>query len=117
MVDLPNIAEECARIAAAHGFHDKPRTIGEAAMLITTEVSEFYEAWRCGRARPATPTEVSNEKLRTAHMLEELADIIIRVCDTAVYDLGVTGELLTLAVLDKMQQNRNRPMMHGGKEQ
>jgi NTP pyrophosphatase (non-canonical NTP hydrolase) len=112
MVDLPNIAEECARIATAHGFHDKPRTIGEAAMLITTEVSEFYEAWRCGR-----PTKVSEEKLRTAHMLEELADIIIRVCDTAVCDLGVTGELLTLAVLDKMQVNRNRPMMHGGKEQ
>ena len=39
--------------ARAHGFHDQKRTVGDGLMLIVTEASEAYEAFREGAAPAA----------------------------------------------------------------
>jgi NTP pyrophosphatase (non-canonical NTP hydrolase) len=92
--------------AAEKGFHEYKPTFGKAGqdarhilswlMLITTEVAEAAEAVRAG-----DPDNFS----------EELADVCIRVFDCA-HALNID---LDRAILKKMQQNMERPRMHGGK--
>jgi NTP pyrophosphatase (non-canonical NTP hydrolase) len=65
-------------------------------MLITTEVAEAAEAVRKGNLQ---------------NFEEELADIMIRLLDTA-YALQVD---LEAAVLAKMDKNEQREHKHGGK--
>lgn len=47
--------------------------------------------------------------LQRSHIAEELADVLIRVGDTAI-EFGIN---LETAVLDKMDKNDGRPYMHG----
>lgn len=73
-------------IALAHktakekGFWDKERNIGEALMLCITELAEAVEAHRKGRHTPADPVEMKDIK---DTVVEELADVYIRVSDLA----------------------------------
>jgi len=91
------LVDACHTNSVAHGFWDVPaetHVIPAKLMLIVSEVSEALEAHRNGDK---------------ANMGEELADIIIRVCDLAgeqEIDLGAE-------VLAKMAHNANRPYLHG----
>lgn len=96
---LNDLAARCHKTAREHGFWDDRdtddvlHTLSEL-MLITTEVAEAAEAVR--------EKDVDN-------FVEELADICIRVFDTAAArDLN-----LEQAIVDKMALNEERPRMHG----
>jgi NTP pyrophosphatase (non-canonical NTP hydrolase) len=68
--------------------------IGNRLMLIVTEVAEAQEALR---------------KNDFNNFAEELADIIIRVCDLA----GGLNVDLEQEIVKKMEINKNRPYKHG----
>ena len=98
---IGQISRTCHAIAVSKGFwkdrnpDDVFSTLTEMA-LIHSEVSEAVEAIRKG--------DMEN-------FAEELADICIRVFDTAVGH----GVDLEAAILQKMQKNAQREHMHGKK--
>lgn len=86
----------CHGLSKEAGWHNKPREIGTDLMLIVSEVSEAMEGARKG---------LMDDHLPNRQMLEvELADAIIRICDTAgKYNLDLGG-----AVLEKLKYNQTR---------
>ena len=98
---LNELSFQCHATAFEHGFWDTidlkdRRHVLSLMALITTEVSEAVEAVR---------------KDDLANFEEELADVLIRVFDTA----GGMGLNLGRAVYDKMKKNEARPYLHGKK--
>lgn len=110
---LDHLIKESYETAAEHKFHDKDyafmyrksgridkhgRTvlILSRIALIMSELGEAVEAMRLD----------DNDKLA-----EELADTIIRIFDTS----ACFGLDLPQAILRKMQRNKSRSHMHGGK--
>ena len=92
------IQAEAYRTAEAKGFHNGLSHFPESIALIHSELSEALEAYREGES--------------SARMAEELADTIIRICDTAeVFNLP-----LAKVLVEKMKINRKRPYKHGGKK-
>ena len=75
---------------------DKPRNIGEALMLIVSEVAEAMEGHR---------KRLPDDHLPQYPMMTvELADAIVRICDLA----GGLRMSLGRALADKLRYNRNR---------
>ena len=91
---LNELAEICHSVAVEKGFWDKPRNMGEAPMLIVTELSEAMEAHRL--------QDQDNFK-------EEIADSFIRLLDLC----GGLGIDIEEEIEKKSQKNRNRPYKHG----
>jgi NTP pyrophosphatase (non-canonical NTP hydrolase) len=102
--------------AKAKGFHDKDGDIvsdyARWTVNIHGEVSELWEAARKGTLQHYCDKHNKLVGLFQDSLTceaEELADIIIRVLDTA----GARGINIGRAVLLKMQYNATRPHMHG----
>lgn len=91
----PNeLSEICHSIAVEKGFWDEPRNIGEALMLIVTEIAEAMEAYR--------HEDHQNFK-------EEIADTFIRLFDLCGgLEIDIEDEIDR-----KSQKNRTRPYKHG----
>ena len=118
----PITIEELSRIAyenaKSQGFHandpthndfTKKEWVDRIAVFLTNlhgEISELWEATRKGMLNNPCDKGVNLSNLE-----EELADIIIRTCDTAK-TLGVN---LDYAVQRKHEYNRTREFMHGKK--
>ena len=84
----------CHEIAKSKGFWDEKRNIGEALMLVVTELAEAMEAHR--------KQDVENFK-------EELADVFIRLFDLCGgLQMDVESEILR-----KCEKNKQRPYKHG----
>lgn len=100
----------CGRIglwAKSKGWREaEPRNPLVLAALIHTEVSELVEGYRHGNPMCDKP---GLEGMSNA--AEELADIVIRVCDFA----DEHGIDLGDAVIRKLAVNQKRPHRHGGK--
>ena len=102
--------------AKTKGFHDKDGDLVADYARWTAnlhgEVSELWEAARKGNLKKYCD-KYSDFKVLGLNQLtceeEELADIIIRVLDTA----GARGINIGRAVLLKMAFNATRPHMHG----
>lgn len=104
--------------AAIKGFHDGDNCKTPVELYakwtanIHGEVSELWEAARKGKLKgpcdKATLDDIKRDEFLTCEE-EELADIIIRVLDTA----GARGINIGRAVLLKMAYNATRPHMHG----
>jgi len=95
VINLGRLTLECHAYAKGQGFWDvapEEHIVPAKLMLIVSEVAEAMEAHR-------------NHQV----MAEELADIIIRVCDLA----GARGINLEEAVLLKMEHNKTRQHLHG----
>jgi len=91
---LNNLACACHEIAREKGFWDEKRNIGEALMLIVTELAEAMEAYR--------KEDHSNFK-------EEIADTFIRLLDlSGGLDIDIEEE-----IDKKCKKNINRPYKHG----
>jgi NTP pyrophosphatase (non-canonical NTP hydrolase) len=93
--------------AKAHGFHDEPVPVPQALMLLVTEAAEAMECYRRGHME----TMFSSEHMKPDGFPSELADIAIRLFDTA--------EALGIDLESEMQAkhafNLTRPHKHGGK--
>lgn len=87
-------AKVCHATAVEKGFWDQERNIGEALMLIVTELAEAMEAHR-----------VQDQD----NFREELADTFIRLLDLC----GGLGIDIEQEILKKSQRNKNRPYKHG----
>ena len=100
---LGMLADECWRIAEAHGWH-APFIDAEKLLLMHTEISEHVEALRRKGEPQLDPhcPEFSNEEI-------EMADLIIRIMDYAYHKNYRIGS----AVIAKMNFNATRPFKHG----
>lgn len=91
---LNELAHICHSIAVEKGFWEKERNIGEALMLIVTELAEAMEAHR-----------VQDQ----ANFKEEIADAFIRLLDLCGgLKIDIEAEIET-----KSNKNKNRPYKHG----
>ena len=84
----------CHQTAREKGFWDQERNIGEALMLIVTELAEAMEAHRV--------QDKENFK-------EELADTFIRLFDLC----GGLNIDIQQEIDKKAQKNKSRPYKHG----
>lgn len=87
-------SEYCHRIAKEKGFWDQERNIGEALMLVVTELAEAMEGYR------------HNDK---DNFREELADTFIRLLDLC----GGLGIDIEGEIAKKSETNKKRPYKHG----
>ena len=116
---LNELAKELHETAIEKGWYDIIQ--GENAFVermcnnLHDEVSELHEAWRNGNLHLPCDKAVKmvDAGLPSLSCLEEeLADIIIRALDNAVY-LGIDIEE---AVITKHRYNKLREYRHGGKK-
>ena len=91
---LNDLAKLCHSIAVEKGFWDKDRNLGEALMLIVTELAEAMEAHR-----------IQDEQ----NFKEELADAFIRLLDLC----GGLKIDIEEEIYKKSIKNKNRPYKHG----
>ena len=91
---LNELAEYCHAIAVEKGFWEQERNIGEALMLIVTELAEAMESHR----------HQDDDNFR-----EELADTFIRLLDLC----GGLKIDIEEEIDKKSQKNKNRPYKHG----
>jgi len=91
---LQEWCERCHSIAKEKGFWDKERNIGEALMLVVTELAEAMEGYR---------------HQDDANFREELADAFIRLFDLC----GGLGIDIQAEIVKKSEKNKNRPYKHG----
>jgi len=91
---LNQVCEICHRVAVEKGFWDEERNIGEALMLIVTELAEAMEAYR--------HQDETNFK-------EELADTFIRLFDLC----GGLNIDIEEEITKKSEKNKSRPYKHG----
>ena len=91
---LNGMSKLCHRIAVEKGFWDNKRNIGEALMLIVTELSEAMEAYR---------------KEDQENFKEEIADTFIRLFDLC----GGLNINIEKEIAKKSAKNKSRPYRHG----
>lgn len=114
-----DIIYESYNNATEHGFHPVDQTqdqfIESTCNNIHNEISELHEHWRNNQLFSLCD---KTEKIKMlgleplTNLEEELADIMIRVMDTAVH-LGID---IQKSIITKQIYNRSRPFRHGGKK-
>ncbi len=91
----------------AHGFHDTITgdfQIPVRLLLIISEISEAFEEYRTHKDLAVMSDE----------FVEELADVYIRLADLVCFsEIGL--DRFEEIVQRKMEKNRTRPHLHGGK--
>lgn len=115
IVELTEIAH---KTAAANGFWDKETgvTVTQKLMLIVDEVCEAMQEIRKDYGDPCIAIDKKDEHYFALPeaLLDELADVIIRVMDLAGRSSG--GEHYLAATLtQKLIKNTERPYRHGKK--
>lgn len=93
-MNMQELCDFCHSIAKEKGFWDEERNIGEALMLVVTELAEAMEGYR----------HQDHENFR-----EEIADAYIRLFDfCGGMGIDISGE-----IAKKCEKNKKRPYKHG----
>lgn len=112
---LASLADHVYGVAKTSGFHSKKKpNVGNFVANLHSEVSEFWEAYRKNQIDDLCDKSEKCESLGFGTLTngeEELADILIRVLDTAK-TLGID---IGRAVRVKDAYNQTRPFRHGNK--
>jgi NTP pyrophosphatase (non-canonical NTP hydrolase) len=110
MGDIADWQESIKKRNIAKGWYDTERSFGDDIALLHSEVSEALEAYRKGQMLTFF-TEDRRGFHKPEGMPSELADIFVRLCDTASrYKVNLEEEIAR-----KEAYNWNRPPRHGGK--
>jgi NTP pyrophosphatase (non-canonical NTP hydrolase) len=116
-MNLRDMTKEVREVNEANGWFDVDRTFGDAIALLHTEVSEAFEAFRAWGFADHTPIRdtggtVRHGAIKPEGVGSELADILIRLIDTADrYGFDLEAEYRR-----KLAHNRTRGYHHGGKK-
>lgn len=105
-------------------YKTKPWNLGEKLALVHSELSELFEAWRKGIVHSdkditildpsykPLPGQIQDGTRRITAIEEEVADVFIRMfdlCGKLDIDVG-------RVILAKMEYNKGRPHLHGGRK-
>lgn len=96
--------------ARRKGWWESDRNDYEMIALMHSELSEAVEALREGNP-PSGKLASVTESMRFTQVEEEMADLVIRLMDTAF----ARGWDIAGAIDAKMEYNEHRPYRHGGK--
>lgn len=103
IMSLTELSQEIMEVNQEKGFNDKPFDFPTAIALMHSELSEALEADRKDLMDDKLPHRKGREV--------ELADAIIRILHA-----GARGGMdIEGAVREKLDYNKTRPHMHGGK--
>ncbi len=91
---IRELTAQCHAIAKEKGFWDEKRNVGEALMLVVTELAEAMEGYR---------------HKDDANFREEIADAFIRLFDLC----GGLGIDIQAEISKKSEKNKTRPYKHG----
>jgi hypothetical protein len=107
--DIERLAREIYDTAKAKGWWDLDRRPLEIHALIHSEISEATEAFRAGK----DPFYIEGGiKGKPEGEAVELVDAVIRILDYFAYRGWPIVEILRA----KMEYNKTRPHLHGGKK-
>lgn len=114
MKSINELAEEIHGLAVEKGWWEHlDRNVGEQLMLATTELAEAMEEYRKDPLdlKKVYYTTDANGNDKPEGFGIELADVIIRLLDTA----NRYGIDLEACIAEKFAYNRTRPYRHGNK--
>lgn len=108
-MNINELSKEAHENAVAHGFWEEERPFAELIALMHSELSEALEEYRDGHGMQEVYWPLPFDKPEGIPI--ELADVIIRICDTC----GKYRIDLEKAIQLKMKYNKTRPYKHGKK--
>ncbi|KYC49198.1 MAG: hypothetical protein AMQ74_01466 [Candidatus Methanofastidiosum methylothiophilum] len=114
-VKLIDLINEAYKTADEHGWHSINRTFGDLIALCHGELSEALEEYRDGGLNKDNLIYYKNDKegnIKPEGVAVEIADLLIRVFDLCK-DMDIP---IIDALKIKMEYNKLRPYLHGGKK-